>query len=320
MDSDTPRTGRAVPRDLPVLAVIGLAAILATPAAASVTPVSQQRTVSTFALISYPGQEGPFCSDQKSLEEQGAFAETIECHVEEEDGSRATGSAAQLSYIFPDVFLAEGSIQANSDISGAADFAEGLGLSRFVSRFLVDETTEVRVRATLFAGGNGRTNMAFTSGGGEILIQRSLQEESGEVDEVFALDPGTYELTLSASGYGQALPDGGGEDAFGSFSSSIEFPSAGVETPAEAAGRLSPTVAPNPVRDGATLIPSAAADPADREIIVLDLAGRRIRRFPDVGPSGVAWDARDEHGRPVAAGVYWVGGRRGPSTRVVVLR
>ncbi len=47
------------------------------------------------------------------------------------------------------------------------------------------------------------------------------------------------------------------------------------------------------------------------EISILDLAGRRIRRLPPGGPLGsgpnsVRWDGRDDRGRPVSAGVYFV--------------
>jgi hypothetical protein len=293
-------------------------ALTALPASADVLPVSQQRDVSTFALITLPGVEDPFCSDQRASQEIGPFVETIECHVEE-SGNQATGSAAQLSYILPDFFLAEGSIQAEADISGGADFAEGLGSSRLVSRFSVDEETEIRLMASLHAGGNGSTNLTFRIADGEILILRSIQEASDEVDEWLLLSPATYEWTLTTSGYGQALPEGGGNPAFGSFSSTIEFPAASVETSGGGLGKgLAPVAAPNPFRHGTTLIPASGVRGGD--ITVLDARGRLIRRFTDVAPGGVSWDARDGRGRPVAAGTYFLRGSGGAVGRAVVIR
>ena len=43
---------------------------------------------------------------------------------------------------------------------------------------------------------------------------------------------------------------------------------------------------------------------------VLDVSGRRVRtlaaEFREAGPHRVRWDGRDEGGRSVAGGVYWV--------------
>lgn len=186
---------------MPTIIALGLV-ITARPVHAEVTLVSQQREVSTFAVITLPGEENPFCSDERASQESGVFAETVECHVVEGE-SQATGLAGQLSYILPTLLLAEGSIDAHADISGGADFAEGLGVSRYVTEFSVDSMTEIQLRATLHADGNGSTNLVFRVTNGEIFVHRTIQETSDEVDEWFILEPGSYELTLVTSGYGQ---------------------------------------------------------------------------------------------------------------------
>jgi hypothetical protein len=294
--------------------------IAASQVRAEVTLVSQNREVTTFALITLVGEDNPFCSDERNSQEPGVFAETVECHVEE-GGSQATGSAGQLSYILPSLLLAEGSIDAHADISDGADFAEGLGVSRSVSEFSVDTTTEIRLRAALHATGNGSTNLVFRVKDGEILVLRTIQESSDDVDEAFTLDPGSYELTLATSGYGQALPEGGGNPAFGSFSGSIEFPAASVSASGPSAPeRLRPFAAPNPVRYGATLFASREGSHQHDKIVIVDLGGRLIRRFDNVGPAGVSWDSRDRDGRPVAAGIYLLRSGSGETNRVVVLR
>ncbi len=291
------------------------------PAQADVTPVSQRRDVMTFAMISYPGNPNPFCSEEADTLDVGVFAKTIGCMVEDA-GNSATGNAAQLSYIFPDLILAEGSIDAHADISGGAEFAEGLGSSRFVSVFSVDVPTEVRLQTLLHASGNGVANLVFRIENGEIFIYHSIFDDTLEVDEWMTLDPGTYELTFTTSGYGQAIEDGSGLPAYGSFSASLEFPTSEVVSPGSfgAEESLAIVAAPNPMRGTTMLFPASGTDTPDREVTILSLDGRVIRRFANVGPAGVAWNATDEHGQSVGAGVYLARNSRGGyATRLVVL-
>ena len=79
-------------------------------------------------------------------------------------------------------------------------------------------------------------------------------------------------------------------------------PIAGGETPALL------TAGPNPTRGATTLsldLPGAMTG----ELVVLDNAGRLVRRLASgslaAGPHTFRWDARDESGSPVVAGVYY---------------
>jgi hypothetical protein len=302
-------------------AVIFGLGLAVSPTHAEITFESQRRDLTTFALVSIPGGEDFFCNDEALSLDPGTFAETIDCEVTEA-GSYAFALAGQLSYIFPDHFVAEGSFNAHAEISEESDFAEGLGSSRFISEFSVDVSTGIRLTATLYAGGNGATNIVFRAKDGAIFVGRTIHgDATDEVDEWFDLEPGTYELTFVTSGYGQAVPDGSGNPASGSFSGSIEFPTADVAVPGSPIeGRLAPIAVPNPLHHGAMLLPAYGGREIDSEIAVLDLGGRLIRRFAGVGPDGVVWDARDENGRQVAAGVYLVRGSGGTTSRAVVLR
>lgn len=67
-------------------------------------------------------------------------------------------------------------------------------------------------------------------------------------------------------------------------------------------------VAPSPFRGSATI---TLSDPGDRDwrLGVLDARGRRVRtlgRLGGVAGRAVPWDGRDDAGRAVASGVYWV--------------
>jgi len=66
---------------------------------------------------------------------------------------------------------------------------------------------------------------------------------------------------------------------------------------------------PNPARGGADITFTVPGGRAGTQLVVYDLAGRRVRRLVDgvldPGPHVVSWDGRNEEGRHVAAGVYF---------------
>jgi len=43
------------------------------------------------------------------------------------------------------------------------------------------------------------------------------------------------------------------------------------------------------------------------DLVILDVSGRQIRRFPlsEAGPHSVRWDGADEQGRPLQSGIYY---------------
>ena len=65
---------------------------------------------------------------------------------------------------------------------------------------------------------------------------------------------------------------------------------------------------PNPFRGG-TAMSFSLPEPSRTEIVVYSVAGRKIATVCDrelsAGDHSVAWDGRDESGRPVAAGIYF---------------
>lgn len=88
--------------------------------------------------------------------------------------------------------------------------------------------------------------------------------------------------------------------------------------PADAQGLALARPFPNPSREGTTLrFTLSASSPVT--LRVLDAAGRQVREIrPGVlepGDHSLAWDARDDSGRRLAPGVYWLevaaGGERG---------
>ena len=83
---------------------------------------------------------------------------------------------------------------------------------------------------------------------------------------------------------------------------------------------------PNPAF-GRIALDFSADSPANPELVVMDVLGRTVRRFTyprvDRGEYRVDWDARDDSGMRLPAGVYLVRLRLGAftrQTRVTLLR
>ena len=71
---------------------------------------------------------------------------------------------------------------------------------------------------------------------------------------------------------------------------------------------------PNPARGAVSLVARAPA-PVSGEAVVLGADGRRVRGLwrgtVSPAPATLSWDGRDDRGRAVASGVYWVALRAG---------
>jgi hypothetical protein len=73
---------------------------------------------------------------------------------------------------------------------------------------------------------------------------------------------------------------------------------------------------PNPLRGGTLRIELTGTEPASGPLRIFDVHGRLVRELGPAAPDGtVSWSGRDGAGRPVPAGVYFLGGRT-----IVVLR
>ncbi len=134
-----------------------------------------------------------------------------------------------------------------------------------------------------------------------------------------------FRLTWHAPG-GDVIYDG-----VPSSASTLEGATTRVRIPAAVTGigDLPPTavasglvLSPNPARSGATIAFSASLAGAS-EVLVFDLAGRRVGRAPLVATSKdraeARWKAQDVHGTALAPGVYFARAGRSPARRLVVI-
>lgn len=92
-----------------------------------------------------------------------------------------------------------------------------------------------------------------------------------------------------------------------------------TDAPAVATFSLGPCV-PNPFNPRAEI--RYATTSADRVVVAVhDLRGRRVRTLVDgagqPGPHRVTWDGRDDLGRDLPSGVYYVGARQGPARELL---
>jgi hypothetical protein len=316
------------------VAQIAFGAFLATMFASStafagVTYLGQIRTVSTFAQVDFVVGDDPFNTDEFVSQEIEQFEGAALCHAGV-NGNESNSTAHQLSYLEPASILAEGNMSAQAQVDGeVATFAESFGVSRLSTQFSVDVPTDTHLLGTLIVGGSfGRVNFLFRITDGTILVHQDvIGEGTHSLDESITLQPGIlYELFVQASGFGQDQINGGGELTQASFGLSMVFtsPTSSPEIASGSANPFAPVVAPNPVRGMTRIAPASGTarlyQALDDEIVILDLAGRVVRRFENVGESGVTWDTRDTNGSLVGAGVYLVRGGTGESTRAVVLR
>lgn len=131
------------------------------------------------------------------------------------------------------------------------------------------------------------------------------------VEEVVRLaNPAVGSYTIEVRGH--TVPQGALQPfalaSTGAFGNWPELPTAVAEGTAEAGWTLSPAE-PNP-SSGATTLRFVAPSAGPAALSVHDLTGRRVRMLSaEELPAGThlrEWDGRDDHGREVAAGVYYV--------------
>jgi hypothetical protein len=132
------------------------------------------------------------------------------------------------------------------------------------------------------------------------------------VAAAIAGSPGAAELTLGirAAGVSAAVHRAGSRESIDPPRLVLTMPPGVVH--AAGAPRLDPRldVAPNPLARAATVTLTLEHDAASLAIDVFDVRGRRVRRLADgpvgAGPHGWSWNGRDDAGRPLPAGVYFV--------------
>lgn len=292
--------------------------LIASPVAAEFQTVSVRRDLSGFATIDPIVGQNAFDSDGLDETGQGPMDATVESEASVGDAV-AGSSAFNVSEADLGGFSVNAGFAASASIGTSADFAEALGASRMFFDFVVGVATTVRTVGTLEASGNGVANYLLL-GPESILLNLSVRDDLVSVDEELHLAPGFYRLSLSTSGYGQSFPEGG-TSASGNFTIALfEENSAGLE---DALASTSPEarLAPNPAVSSTRISLRGQAD-RTHDVAIVDAAGRAVRAFGRVpGSAEFDWDLRDDAGRDIPQGLYFVRIEgAGQPLRVLVLR
>jgi hypothetical protein len=287
--------------------------------AEAVSVVASDRT--NRAFLSFSDATG-FVTDfdeARSTDAEEVFGPEAAVDVHTEDGTTILARGAQTSYFDAESFTLIGSFYATASAEDEEASGEGFGQSTVDVTFEVVETTPLHLRGVLNSDGGGGASVLVRAFGGEIFNYQHISgNDSFEIDIAHVLEPGTYQIVLHTSGYGQAH---GFSPSLGDFYAIADFSSA-VAVGDAAISPASITVGPNPARAGTPVLITTGTTAPVRATIH-DAVGRRVAALRSDGTGELRWDARDEAGRPLTPGVYFVriaGREVAAARRVTILR
>lgn len=174
-------------------------------------------------------------------------------------------------------------------------------------------------------GGNGRFSIA--GGFSPLLIGSPSKPYTIHFNDSGATTDSTYTATLTFTSADEPLPGAAAQPALVVTLVARVEPTTDIASVLPAQTRLFAPF-PNPPGEGGTVLRFDLARGADVRLEVFDVAGRRVTALTAADyPAGVhtvSWDGRDDAGRPLGAGVYFVrmraSGAATQTVRVTVIR
>jgi hypothetical protein len=212
------------------LRLAGVLALLSTPAPAAVTIVDAVRSVSATVSQTVDSVSASGAGATGVFDESKVVAILLE-------GSGATATAEQTSFIAPDGLLYEASNETSVDNESSVIGTDAFAPVDAVSDFLVEfEITGVAHTAHLTAGvaadaqlgGSAESSVVLEIPLGATLLSVATNGGAAALDEMLLLDPGLYRLRASSisSDEGQELFFAGGNYEFRLELTPIPEPSA----------------------------------------------------------------------------------------------
>jgi hypothetical protein len=195
----------------------------------------------------------------------------------------------------------------------------------------VDQAGDVGAYSSLVLDAQGRPHISYMDAGRQALKYASEQDGvwmTQTVDASGATGRNTS-LALDRSGAPViAYTARNGKGSFRMVSASVQFGGRPAGGGGEVATARSLTAWPLPYKGGALSVSFVIpARGGAAELSLIDLAGRRVRTLQqgalEAGRQVIAWDGRDDAGRNVANGVYFLISRAGgqeSKLKLVVLR
>jgi hypothetical protein len=291
-------------RPLPtVVFLIVLLVVSAGAANAVITPTSQSRTISSTAFAADATGSGSD-SDSNAAVDFGPFNDGVFATVLL-PGAIGSGTATQLSEINPGSIHAEGSHSANGEGWEEEGYGDGSGNSHFEVTFDLGQTSDYELSGWIEEFDSGSTHLSLTGPSGTVHYLYPPSNETLFISEQGNLAAGSYTLVVHTAG--SAFGDYYFYDyASGAYDIDLTF-GAATDAPDRTVAASAPIVAPNPFRT-TTRISYQIPVGQRFEATVHDVQGRIVRRLlSNAAPGGpTEWDGRDDAGRPVPAGVYFV--------------
>ena len=263
--------------------------------AAQIMVIGQDRRASTSVLV-VGGGESDFDQASEVAPDAGPFdvAFSTDAFIALASASAATEQHSEI---------AAQSITASGRITGSASADEGataysFSESNLAIRFTLGQPSYYTLQGTIESDG---------SSGSTLQLSRPFQTvafysaDSGVLPlaQTGLLEADTYDINITCNGGANvAAPDGlvTSEAAY----DILFLLSQSTDAPAIAESATALRAFPNPFRASTRLtVPDGV-----REVRVVDTSGRLVRTL--TGSPAVVFDGRDDTGRPLAAGVYWM--------------
>lgn len=238
--------------------------------------------------------------------------------------AEALATAAQSSFHDSTQIYADGSLSASATIHHDSSTAEAHASNDFSLYFRTDATGDIPYALTgWISGTTGIQGVLSLDDGVSFYHHFTATDDSIAFDLSGILISGrTYRLVASFGA--SVLVDffnGPTQSISGSYRIEFALP-VDVSAPTVAGNSPRLRVWPNPFRARSSI--SVEGAPFTGNVIVSDMRGRRVREFrlwPD--QPVLTWDARDQDGRALAAGIYFLrldGPGGGDVQKVVMLR
>lgn len=260
--------------------------------ASGITLVGQDRRVHGSAFVTDPMV---FDSDvQQFVAPDGGPFEATAVATASIAGATGSASGSQISTVMPHVIEASGAYTASAEHSAEEGTAYASSETNVALRFVVPEATTYFLEGFLEAA-DGFTSLQFSR---PFLTVEWFSTTSQHLDlnESGAIAAGTYDLNVTAHGNANTDVDAPLQ-ASGGYDIRLVFGSA-TDAPVIASQRIA--AYPNPFSTQTRLsLPENAG-----RVRIFDLAGRAVRTLE--AASSLTWDGRDDAGRALANGVYWV--------------
>jgi hypothetical protein len=294
-----------------VTALLGAATLHAATSAAQMILVGQDRRAAASAFVT-SGEDFDQEQHFEVAPDAGPFDVSLFADALVPDGS-ATATATQISAISTAFIRAEGTATGVAEVLVEDATAYAASQSNVAIRFLLTQPAAFSLSGFLEGENNGILTVQL-SRPFETVAWHSVSGERIDLNQEGALEPDTYDLNITTTALGQSFSPEGPQQ--GALSYDVLF-ALGQSTDAPVLASPEVRAYPNPFRENTRLtIPDGTL-----EVRILDARGRVVRTL--AASRTVLFDGRDETGRPLASGVYWVspvGASGADAIRLVRLR